>query len=197
MTKFDLAPLPYAYEALEPYIDAATMRVHHDKHHQAYRDNFVKILESYPDLTQKTPEQILAELNTLPVSEPDRIKIKNQGGGFVNHNFFWSVMGPEKKIDEKLVEEIKTNFESVEKFKELFTQTAIGHFGSGWAWLVRNQEGKLQIYSLPNQDSPLTLSHTPILVLDVWEHAYYLKYQNRRAEYIEAWWQVVTVIPTE
>ena len=194
MTKFDLAPLPYAYEALEPYIDAATMRVHHDKHHQAYRDNFVKILESYPDLTQKTPEQILAELNTLPVSEPDRIKIKNQGGGFVNHNFFWSVMGPEKKIDEKLVEEIKTNFESVEKFKELFTQTAVGHFGAGWAWLVRNQEGKLQIYSLPNQDSPLTLGHTPILVLDVWEHAYYLKYQNRRAEYISAWWNVVKII---
>ena len=194
MTKFDLAPPPYAYEALEPYIDAATMRVHHDKHHQAYRDNFVKILESYPDLTQKTPEQILAELNTLPVSEPDRIKIKNQGGGFVNHNFFWSVMGPEKKIDEKLVEEIKTNFESVEKFKELFTQTAVGHFGAGWAWLVRNQEGKLQIYSLPNQDSPLTLGHTPILVLDVWEHAYYLKYQNRRAEYISAWWNVVKII---
>jgi len=194
MTNFDLAPLPYAYEALEPYIDAATMHVHHDKHHQTYRDNFVKILESYPDLTQKTLEQILTELNTLPVSEPDRIKIKNQGGGFVNHNFFWSVMGPEKKIDEKLVEEIKTNFESVEKFKELFTQTAVGHFGAGWAWLVRNQEGKLQIYSLPNQDSPLTLGHTPILVLDVWEHAYYLKYQNRRAEYISAWWNVVKII---
>src|SRR3989339_529304 len=197
MTNFDLAPLPYAYEALEPYIDAVTMRVHHDKHHQAYRDNFVKALEKYPDLTQKTPEQIIAELKTLPVSEADWLTIKNHGGGFVNHNFFWYVMGPKKEVDAKLTEEIKMNFGSVNKFREAFTKTATGHFGSGWAWLVRNQDGKLQIYSLPNQDSPLTLSHTPILVLDVWEHAYYLKYQNRRAEYIEAWWQVVTVIPTE
>ena len=194
MSNFELAPLPYNYNSLEPFIDEETMKIHHDKHHQTYRDNFVKVLENYPELMEKTPEQILTELNTLPVSEPDRIKIKNHGGGFVNHNIFWSIMGPQKEIDEKLVEEIKNTFESIEKFKELFTQTALGQFGSGWAWLVRDEFGKLKVYSLPNQESPYTLGHTPILTLDVWEHAYYLKYQNKRADYISAWWNLVKMV---
>ena len=194
MNNFNLPPLPYTYDALEPYLDAKTMEIHYSKHHQAYRDNFVKILEKYPALLEKTPEDILRELNTLPVEETDRIKIKNHGGGFVNHNFFWSIMSQEKKADENLKKEITETFGSVDQFKQLFSQIATGHFGSGWTWLVKDEKNQLKIYSLPNQDSPYTLGHTPILTLDVWEHAYYLKYQNRRAEYVENWWRVVKTI---
>jgi Fe-Mn family superoxide dismutase len=154
----------------------------------------VKILEKYPALLEKTPEDILRELNTLQVEEADRTKIKNHGGGFVNHNLFWSIMNASNTADGNLIKKITETFGSVDQFKQLFNQTAIGHFGSGWAWLVEDEKNQLQIYSLPNQDSPLTLGHTPVLTLDVWEHAYYLKYQNRRAEYVENWWKVVKII---
>ena len=194
MNNFDLLPLPYAYDALEPYLDAKTLEIHYTKHHQAYRDNFVKVLEKYPALLEKTPEDILRELNNLKVEETDRIKIKNHGGGFVNHNLFWSIMDLKKELDENLIKKITETFGSVEQFKQLFNQTATGHFGSGWAWLVEDEKNQLKIYSLPNQDSPLTIGHTPILTLDIWEHAYYLKYQNRRAEYVENWWKVVKAI---
>lgn len=194
MDQFNLPPLPYSYDALEPHLDAKTLEIHYTKHHQAYRDNFVKVLEKYPKLLEKTPEDILRELNTLQVEDADRTKIKNHGGGFVNHNLFWSVMGPTKDEDYNLKMEIEQAFGSIEEFKKLFNQAAIGHFGSGWAWLVRDEQGKLEICTLPNQDSPLTFGHTPILTLDVWEHAYYLKYQNKRAEYVENWWRVVKII---
>jgi len=167
------------------------MEIHHNKHHQTYCDNFNKVMVSYPELAKKSAEEILRELNTLSVSDEDRKKIRNLGGGFVNHNLFWKEMSPANKKNETLTAEIVQAFGSVEKFKELFTAIAVGHFGSGWAWLVRDENNMLKIYSLPNQDSPLTLNHTPLLTLDVWEHAYYLKYQNRRAEFVEAWWNVI------
>jgi len=191
---FTLTPLGYDYTALEPHLDAATMEIHHDKHHQTYCDNFNKVMGIYPTLTQKPAEEILRELNDLAVSDEDRKKIRNMGGGYVNHNFFWEEINPANQKNEKLTAEISETFGSVEKFKELFTATAVGHFGSGWAWLVRDENNTLKIYSLPNQDSPLTMGHTPLLTLDVWEHAYYLKYQNRRAEFVKAWWNVIKLV---
>lgn len=192
--KFELPKLPYSYEALEPYLDAETMRIHRDKHHQAYLDKFNAVMEKYPDLQDKSVEYLLANLNNLPVSSEDKTKIKNQGGGYLNHNLFWESMSPQKQIDEALGEEIKAQFGSAEEFKKKFSEVAAGHFASGWAWLVRDENNRLQVYSLPNQDSPLTLGHTPILLLDLWEHAYYLKYQNRRQEFIDAWWNAVKII---
>jgi len=192
--KYELPKLPYAFDALEPHLDAATMEIHYGKHHQTYCDNFNKVLTEYPDLAQKLAEKILRELNTLPVSESDRKTIRNMGGGFVNHNFYWQIMDPANKKDDALATEIARTFGSVEKFKEVFTTAAVGHFGSGWVWLVRDEKNTLKIYSLPNQDSPFTLGHTPLLTLDVWEHAYYLKYQNRRAEFVKAWWNVVKLV---
>ncbi len=191
---FKLPELPYYYDALEPHIDATTMEIHYSKHHQAYCDNFNKVLENYPELQNKTAEDILRELNTLNVSEEDRKKIQNHGGGYVNHNIFWVSMSPEKQIDEDLLTEIKEVFSSLEEFKERFSNSAKSQFGSGWTWLVRNKEGKLEVYSLPNQDSPYTLGHEPIFNLDVWEHAYYLKYQNKRPDYVEAWWNILSFI---
>ncbi len=192
--KFELPKLEYAYDALEPYIDAKTMEIHHTKHHQAYLDKLNAVLEKNPQLKFDSAEEILMNLNNLEVSEDDRKVLKNHGGGFVNHDFFWKLMGPEKEVDDNLVAEIKKTFGSVEDFKTKFSSAAVGHFGSGWVWLVRDEHKELKIYSLPNQDSPLTLGHQPILGLDVWEHAYYLKYQNRRAEYIENWWNVLKLI---
>jgi superoxide dismutase, Fe-Mn family len=192
--KYELPKLPYAYEALEPHLDAETMRIHHDKHHQAYLDKFNAVMEKYPDLQGQAVENLLAGLDNLPVSSEDKMKIKNQGGGYLNHNLYWEAMGPKKQVDEKLAEEIKTQFGSVHEFKKKFSEVAANHFASGWTWLVRDQNDRLQIYSLPNQDSPFALGHEPILLLDVWEHAYYLKYQNRRAEFIEAWWNAVKII---
>ncbi len=191
---FTLPKLNYEYGELEPFIDAATMEIHHNKHHQTYLTNFNAILEKYPVVATMAAQDILKNLNNLEVSEEDRKKIKNHGGGFYNHSFFWEIMGPKKEIDEKLVSDINTEFGSVDKFKELFTQTAIGQFGSGWAWLVYDENGKLKIYSLPNQDSPLSIGHTPVICLDVWEHAYYLKYQNRRGDYVNNWWNVLKLI---
>lgn len=189
-----LLPLPYEYNALEPYIDARTMEVHYSKHHQTYVDKLNGILEKYPTLQEKPAEELLKDLASLEVDEKDRTAIRNFGGGHANHVLFWNIIGPKKEIDEKLVEEIKTTFGSLEEFKKIFTEKSATHFGSGWAWLARNNAGELKIYSLPNQDSPLSLGHTPIITLDLWEHAYYLKYQNRRAEYIENWWNVLKLI---
>ena len=188
---YELPKLPYAFDALEPHLDAATMEIHYGKHHQAYCDNFNKVMANYPELAQKPAEEVLRDLNILSVTEEDRKKIRNHGGGFVNHNFFWQIIDPANQKNDALTTEITNTFGSVEKFKELFTATAVGHFGSGWAWLVRDESNSLKIYSLPNQDSPLTIGHTPLLTLDIWEHAYYLKYQNRRAEFVKAWWNVI------
>lgn len=192
--KFELPKLEYAYDALEPYIDAKTMEIHHGKHHQAYLDKFNSVLETNPQLKFDLAEDILINIDKLEVNDDDRKVLKNHGGGFVNHAFFWKCMGPEKEVDNSLVEEINKGFGSMEDFKTSFAKAAMGRFGSGWAWLVRDENKELKIYSLPNQDSPLTLGHEPIFCLDVWEHAYYLKYQNRRAEYIENWWNVLKLI---
>lgn len=191
---YELPKLNYSFTALEPNIDAATMEIHYSKHHQTYCNNFNALMKKYPDLAVLSAEEIIKNINSLAIEDDDKKKIKNQGGGYINHNLFWQIMDPSNIRDERLANEITAEFGSVEKFKELFTQSATMHFGSGWTWLVRDENNKLKIYSLPNQDSPLTLGHTPILTLDVWEHAYYLKYQNRRAEYITNWWNTVKMI---
>lgn len=189
--KHELPKLPYAYDALEPYLDARTMEVHHTKHHQAYVDRLNGVLKKYPTLQDVTAEDLLLNLPTLDMDEADRVLVKNYGGGHVNHSFFWNIMGPMKEVDQKLVQDITKQFGSVDEFKKLFNQAAVGHFGSGWVWLVRDERKALRLYSLPNQDSPLLSGHTPLITLDLWEHAYYLKYQNRRAEYVENWWNVL------
>ena len=189
---FQLPDLPYAYDALEPHIDEQTMRVHHDKHHRGYTDKLNQALEGRPDLAEKTIEELLAEVDALPAEIRDAIR--NNGGGFVNHSLFWRIMSPEGGGEPggRLNDELTEAFGSLTDFREVFSKTAAARFGSGWAWLVLNDEKELEVYSTPNQDSPLMERHLPILGLDVWEHAYYLKYQNRRAEYIEAWWNVVS-----
>jgi len=188
---FTLPPLPYPYDALEPYIDAQTMEIHHTKHHQAYINNVNKALEGYPELQQKSIEELLREINELP--EAIRTNVRNNGGGHANHSLFWTIMKPQGggTPTGELAEAIHATFGSFEAFKEKFSAEAAGRFGSGWAWLVVDENGKLQVYSTPNQDSPYMQGHLPILGLDVWEHAYYLKYQNRRPEYIQNWWNVV------
>ncbi len=191
---YTLPPLPYDFNALEPYIDAKTMEIHYTKHHQTYLDKFNKALEKYPELAGKPAEDIIKNINDLKIDEKDCLAIKNNGGGFINHNFFWQMMAPQKQIDGKLVDEINQSFGSIEDFKKQFTDAAVNRFGSGWVWLVRHNGGKLEICSTANQDSPLSLGHTPLIALDVWEHAYYLKYQNKRADYIEAWWNVLKLI---
>ena len=208
--KYELPKLPYSYDALEPYIDAQTMEIHHGKHHQAYIDRLNVTLEKYPELADnpalklkggdKKLEELIKDLPNLTVDEADKKTIHNNGGGHLNHSFFWTIMNPEKQIDEALFEEIKSTFGSPEEFKKIFSNTAATHFGSGWAWLVRlpaqagDEQNKLQIYSLPNHEFPGLLGHEPLIVLDLWEHAYYLKYQNRRAEYIENWWNVLKLL---
>lgn len=192
--KFELPKLNYAFDALEPHIDAQTVEIHYTKHHQTYLNNFQAVVDKYPELNNLTAEQILTNLESLKVDDADWNKLKNMGGGYVNHNIYWSNLDPNNKVDDQLKTQINTEFGSVEEFKKQFTTLATSLFGSGWVWLVKNQEGKLDIYQLPNQDSPYTLGHTPILALDIWEHAYYLKYQNKRADYIEAWWNVVKII---
>ena len=190
MAKLSLPPLPYDYKALEPWIDEQTMRIHHDKHHQAYLDNLLKAITG-TDLENREVTQILADLGRVP--ENIRTAVRNHGGGFVNHNLFWEVMGPNAggAPAGELAKAIGTTFGSFDSFKEKFAAAAMGQFGSGWAWLVV-EKGGLAVRNLPNQDSPLSNGDTPILGLDVWEHAYYLKYQNRRAEYVTNWWNVVS-----
>lgn len=192
--KHTLLPLPYSYDALEPYIDAKTMEIHHAKHHQTYIDKLNAVLDKHPDLANQKLEELMKNLNTLDIEENDRKMIRNHGGGHLNHSSFWNIMGKEKKIDNALVEKITKTFGSIETFKDKFSTTAANHFGSGWAWLVEDKNGNLEICSLPNQDSPYLTGHTPLIGLDVWEHAYYLKYQNRRPEYIKNWWNVLKLI---
>jgi Fe-Mn family superoxide dismutase len=187
-----LPKLPYSPEALEPHIDAETMRIHHGKHHQAYVTNLNKALEGHPDLQEKTALELLLDLGSVP--DGIRTAVRNHGGGHVNHTFFWTLMGPDKggAPEGALAEAITESFGSFDDFKAQFAQKAATVFGSGWAWLAVGRDGKLVVTSTPNQDNPIsTTGEIPILGLDVWEHAYYLNYQNRRPEYIEAWWNVV------
>lgn len=188
---FQLPALKYAYNALEPYIDEATMRIHHDKHHQAYIDNLNKALEKYPELQDKTLEYLLSNLEKLPKEIKEQVR--NNAGGHYNHTFFWEIIGPNKGGEAKgeLKTTIDKTFGSFDKFKEEFKKEALGRFGSGWAWLIKDDKGNLKIVSTPNQDGPVELGVKPIIAIDVWEHAYYLKYQNKRAEYIDNWWNVV------
>jgi Fe-Mn family superoxide dismutase len=187
---FTLPALPYSYEALEPSFDAATMHLHHDKHHQAYVNNLNAAIAAHPELAGKSLEQLLTGLDSLP--ESARNAIRNNAGGHYNHSFWWPTLGKggSAPIGE-LAKAIDTRFGSLSTFQEKLTVAALGVFGSGWAWLVQLPDGSLAIESIPNQDNPLTPGHTPILAVDVWEHAYYLKYQNRRADYVKAFFQVV------
>lgn len=190
-----LPAISFSYDALVPYIDAKTMEIHHSKHHQTYVDKYNAVITKYPDLDKLPVEDVLQQLTNVKVDEKDRMAIKNHGGGVSNHTLFWTMLGPTKQIDTQLVDRITKTFGSVDVFKEQFSQAAVNHFGSGWVWLVENEKKELAIYPLPNQDSPLTLGHTPLITLDIWEHAYYLTYQNRRAEYITNWWNVLKLIP--
>lgn len=189
--KYELPKLPYSYDALEPYIDAKTMEIHHTKHHQAYVNNLNAALEKHPEIAEKPLEELLASLDKIP--EDIRTAVRNHGGGHLNHSFFWKVMGPDVKKEPgvELASKITSAFGDIIKFKEEFTKAAGGVFGSGWAWLVIDEKGKLSISTTPNQDSPISKGEKPILGLDVWEHAYYLKYQNKRPDYITAFWNVV------
>ncbi len=190
-----LPTLPYAYDALEPYIDARTMEIHHTKHHQAYIDKLNAVLDKHTGLADRPVEDLLKNLESLGVDEKDKKMIRNHGGGHVNHSLFWTIMGPKKQLDKKLMSDVKKTYGSVEDFKKQFTDLATTLFGSGWVWLARDGDGTLHMHQMPNQDSPHLHGHTPVLGLDVWEHAYYLKYQNRRLEYIQAWWSVLNLLP--
>ncbi|MGH7799436.1 MAG: superoxide dismutase [Thermodesulfobacteriota bacterium] len=187
----ELPKLPYSYEALEPHIDARTMEIHHTKHHQTYVNNLNAALEKHHNLQTKSVEELIKDLNAIP--EDIRTAVRNNGGGHLNHSMFWPMMsshgGGEPKGD--LVAAIKSAFGDFASFKDQFSKAAAGRFGSGWAWLCIDKSGKLVINSTPNQDNPISDGLKPIVGLDVWEHAYYLKYQNRRADYIGAWWNVV------
>lgn len=189
--QFELKPLPYAYDALEPYIDKETMMLHHDKHEKAYVDNLNKAISKYPELYKKGLEGILRDLNSIP--QDVRETIRNNAGGVYNHDFFWSIMSPEKgqQPSGELLKAINKDFGSLDNLKTKFNEAALGRFGSGWAWLVLNKDGTLSVISTPNQDSPISQGLKPILGIDVWEHAYYLKYQNRRKDYIDNWWNIV------
>ena len=188
---FEVPPLPYDYSALEPYIDTETMHLHHDKHHQAYVNNLNAALEKHPELQSKSAEDLIKDLNSVP--EDIRTAVRNNGGGHVNHSMFWQIMGPNGGGEPTgaLADAINSAFGSFADFKKQFNDAGAKRFGSGWAWLVRGSNGSLQVMSTANQDSPLSEGLQPILGNDVWEHAYYLKYQNRRPEYLEAWWNVV------
>lgn len=188
--KHELMKLPYKYDSLEPYIDALTMEIHHSKHHKAYVDNLNAALEKHPELfelslegLQKPGVQIPADIATV---------VKNNAGGVYNHNFFWDIMTPEKTEPKgDLLSAIEKKFGSLQEFKDTFKKTALGRFGSGWAWLVFDQDGELEVYSTANQDTPISEGKIPMLCVDVWEHAYYLKYQNKRADYLDNFWNVV------
>ena len=187
---FEVPPLPYDYNALEPHIDEQTMRIHHDKQHAAYVNNLNTALEKYPELQQKSIEDLLKGINTVP--EDIRTAVRNNGGGHANHTLFWELMGPGKggTPSGAVADAITSTFTSFDSFKEQFAKAGVGRFGSGWVWLI-DAGGKLAIESSANQDSPLMEGKKALLGLDVWEHAYYLKYQNRRPDYITAWWNVV------
>ncbi len=183
-----LASLPYAYDALEPYIDEQTMRLHHTKHHQGYIDKLNAALEQYPDLVKKPIEELLRHLNAVPAAI--RMAVQNHGGGHWNHTFFWQVLGQGSALTEKGRTLLEKNFGSIEGFQRQFKDAALNRFGSGWVWLIKRGDGTLAITSTANQDTPFDQGQ-PLLCLDVWEHAYYLKYQNRRADYIDAFFKVI------
>lgn len=185
-----LAPLPYDFNALEPHIDEQTMRIHHGKHHQAYVDNLNKALEKHAALQTRSAEELIRDLAAVP--EEIRTAVRNNGGGHVNHTMFWQVMGPNGggAPTGKVADAINGAFGSFDKFKEEFAKAAMGRFGSGWAWLVE-KDGRVSVESTPNQDNPMMDGKTPVFGIDVWEHAYYLKYQNRRADYVGAWWHTI------
>ena len=188
---YEVPPLPYAYEALEPHIDAETMHLHHDKHHVAYVNNLNAALEKHPELADKSPEDLVRDLNSVP--EDIRTAVRNNGGGHVNHTIFWQIMSPNGggQPTGALAEAINKAFGDFDSFKQQFNDAGTKRFGSGWVWLCRESSGNLHIESTANQDNPLSADHFPIMGNDVWEHAYYLKYQNRRPEYLGAWWNVV------
>lgn len=187
---YTLPDLPYAYDALEPHIDVETMHLHHDKHHNTYVTNLNAAIEKHPELGEKDIDDLIADLANVP--EDIRTAVRNNGGGHANHAFFWEIMAPNAGGEPTgaIKEAIDAKFGSFDKFKEEFTAAAVGRFGSGWAWLVVNN-GELEVMSTPNQDSPLTEGKTPVLGIDVWEHAYYKKYSNVRPDYIKAFWNVV------
>jgi Fe-Mn family superoxide dismutase len=187
----ELPPLPYDYAALEPHIDAQTMQLHHDKHHATYVNNLNTALEKYPDLQSKSLEELIQDLNSVP--EDIRTAVRNNGGGHVNHTMFWNIMGPNGggQPTGAIAEAINQSFGSFDQFKQQFNDAGTKRFGSGWVWLVRSSDGNLQITSTANQDNPLSEGQFPILGNDVWEHAYYLKYQNKRADYLQAWWNTI------
>jgi Fe-Mn family superoxide dismutase len=187
---YTLPPLPYAPDALEPHIDKLTMEIHHGKHHQAYINNLNAALEKHPDLQSKSVEDLIRGIASVP--EDIRTAVRNNGGGHANHTMFWQIMGPNAggKPTGAIGDAITASFGSFDTFKEQFAKAAAGRFGSGWAWVV-DQGGKLAIESTPNQDSPLMEGKKAVFGIDVWEHAYYLKYQNRRPDYVGAWWNVV------
>ena len=187
---FELPPLPYDYAALEPYIDEATMKLHHDKHHQAYVTNLNGAVEKHPELGSKSPEDLIKDLDAIP--EDVRAVVRNNGGGHVNHTMFWQIMKPKGGGQPmgNIATQISADFGDFEAFKKTFNETTAKQFGSGWGWLVW-KGGKLAVVTTPNQDNPLSQGLYPILGNDVWEHAYYLKYQNKRPDYLAAWWNVV------
>ncbi len=185
-----LAPLPYPSDALEPHIDRQTMEIHHGKHHAAYVNNLNAALEKHPDLQSKGVDDLIRGINSVP--EAVRTAVRNNGGGYANHTMFWQIMGPKAggAPTGPVADAISSSFGSFDKLKEEFKKAAVGRFGSGWAWVVKAGD-KLTIESTPNQDSPLMEGKHPVFGIDVWEHAYYLKYQNRRPDYVDAWWNVV------
>ncbi len=186
----EVPPLPYAYNALEPHIDEQTMRLHHDKHHQAYVDNANKALAQSTEWANKSPEEILRNINSVP--EAIRTAVRNNVGGHVNHTMFWQIMKPSGGGNPTgKIADVVRDLGGNDGFKEKFNDAGLKRFGSGWVWLVRSKAGAYEIISTPNQDSPLMDGHFPIMGNDVWEHAYYLKYQNRRGDYLKAWWNVV------
>jgi Fe-Mn family superoxide dismutase len=187
----ELPPLPYAYDALEPYIDAETMELHHDRHHATYVNNYNEAIANNPDLQNQSIEALLRNLDSIP--EDDRITIRNNGGGHVNHSMFWQIMSPDGggEPQGELAERINQTFGSFADFQTAFEEAGANQFGSGWVWLVSDNEGNLQITTTLNQDNPIMQGSFPVMGNDVWEHAYYLSYRNRRAEYLDAWWNVV------
>lgn len=186
---YELPKLEYSYDSLEPFIDAKTMEIHHSKHHKTYVDNLNKALEGHLEFQKKPVEDLIKNLNKIP--EAIRNAVKNNGGGHYNHSLFWKLLKKNVKMPKEIQKAIEERFGSIEKFKEEFKQAALTQFGSGWAWLVVDKNGNLVITKTANQDCPLSNGDFPILALDVWEHAYYLKYQNKRADYVDAFWNVV------
>jgi Fe-Mn family superoxide dismutase len=189
MTTHELSPLPYAYDALEPYIDAKTMEIHYTKHHQGYCDKLNAALEKHQELKDADIIALLSNIEHLP--EDIQGAVKNNGGGYLNHSLFWSMLAKDVPCEGEIAEALEKKFGSIDDFKKAFADAAATQFGSGWAWLVVNRKGELEVVSTPYQETPFTEGNFPILGLDVWEHAYYLQYQNRRADYIDAFWNVV------